>query len=184
MIIMQAQGVGRTFNGSDLFTGINLEVQTGARIGLVGPNGIGKTTLLEILAGLNPPDYGQVTLAHDISIGYQAQDSGLDSERGIFDELLTVFAPLIAMEKRMHALEAQIADPALAKDQVAFDQTMKQYDQLQHDFQEQNGYGYRAEIRGILHGFNSGKHLGHEGRYPIRRRARPPGPGQTAAGKA
>lgn len=154
MIIMQAQGVGRTFNGSDLFTGINLEVQTGARIGLVGPNGIGKTTLLEILAGLNPPDYGQVTLAHDISIGYQAQDSGLDSERGIFDELLTVFAPLIAMEKRMHALEAQIADPALAKDQVAFDQTMKQYDQLQHDFQEQNGYGYRAEIRGILHGFN------------------------------
>ena len=126
MIIMQAQGVGRTFNGNDLFTGINLEVQTGARIGLVGPNGVGKTTLLEILAGLNPPDDGQVTLAHDVSIGYQAQDSGLDSDRGIFDEMLTVFTPLIKMEQRMHELEAKIADPALAKNQAAFDQTMAQ----------------------------------------------------------
>lgn len=153
MIIMQAQGVGRTFNGNDLFTGINLEVQTGARIGLVGPNGVGKTTLLEILAGLNPPDDGQVTLAHDVSIGYQAQDSGLDSDRGIFDEMLTVFTPLIKMEQRMHELEAKIADPALAKDQATFDQTMAQYDQIQHDFQAANGYGYRAEIRGVLHGF-------------------------------
>lgn len=153
MIIMQAQGVGRTFNGNDLFTGINLEVQTGARIGLVGPNGVGKTTLLEILAGLNPPDDGQVTLAHDVSIGYQAQDSGLDSDRGIFDEMLTVFTPLIKMEQRMHELEAKIADPSLAKDQAAFDQTMAQYDQIQHDFQAANGYGYRAEIRGVLHGF-------------------------------
>lgn len=153
MIIMQAQQVGRSFDGSDLFTGINLEVQTGGRVGLVGPNGIGKTTLLEILAGLNPPDYGQVTTTKNMSIGYLAQDSGLDSHRTIFAEMLTIFAPLIAMEKRMHALEAQIADPKLAQDADAYAQTMAQYDQIQHDFQDQNGYGYQAEIRSVLHGF-------------------------------
>ncbi len=153
MIIMQAQQVGRTFDGTDLFTGINLEVQTGARVGLVGPNGIGKTTLLEILAGINPPDYGQVTVSKNVSIGYLAQDSGLDSHRTIFAEMLTIFEPLIAMEKRMHALEAEIADPALAADQEAYAQVMSQYDQIQHDFQAQNGYGYQAEIRSVLHGF-------------------------------
>ncbi|WP_461214373.1 ABC-F family ATP-binding cassette domain-containing protein [Lacticaseibacillus sp. GG6-2] len=153
MIIMQAQQVGRTFDGTDLFTGINLEVQTGARVGLVGPNGIGKTTLLEILAGINPPDYGQVTTSKNVSIGYLAQDSGLDSSRTIFAEMLTIFEPLIAMEKRMHDLEAQIADPALAADKDAYAQVMSQYDQIQHDFQAQNGYGYQAEIRSVLHGF-------------------------------
>lgn len=153
MIIMQAQQVGRTFDGNDLFTGINLEIQTGSRVGLVGPNGIGKTTLLEILAGINPPDYGQVTTSKNISIGYLAQDSGLDSNRTIFAEMLTIFEPLIAMEKRMHALEAQIADPDLAQDPEQYEQVMRQYDQIQHDFQAQNGYGYHAEIRSVLHGF-------------------------------
>lgn len=153
VIIMQAQQVGRTFDGNDLFTGINLEVQTGSRVGLVGPNGIGKTTLLEILAGINPPDYGQVTTSKNMSIGYLAQDSGLDSNRTIFAEMLTIFEPLIAMEKHMHDLEAQIADPKLAEDQQQYDQVMRQYDQIQHDFQAQNGYGYQAEIRSVLHGF-------------------------------
>ncbi|WP_125705277.1 ABC-F family ATP-binding cassette domain-containing protein [Lacticaseibacillus daqingensis] len=153
MIIMQAQGVGRSFDGNDLFTNISLEVQTNSRIGLVGPNGIGKTTLLEILAGLNPPDGGQVTTGKNMSVGYLAQDSGLDSSRTIFAEMLTIFDDLIAMEARMHALEAQIADPALANDPAQFEQVMHQYDQLQHDFEANNGYGYRAEIRGVLTGF-------------------------------
>lgn len=153
MIIMQAQQVSRTFSGNDLFTGINLEVQTGARVGLVGPNGIGKTTLLEILAGLNPPDHGQVTISKNVSIGYLAQDSGLDSSRTIFAEMLTIFDGLIAMEQRMHALEAQIADPKTAADPEHYQQVLAQYDQIQHDFQAQNGYGYQAEIRSVLHGF-------------------------------
>ncbi|WP_461225780.1 ABC-F family ATP-binding cassette domain-containing protein [Lacticaseibacillus suihuaensis] len=154
MIIMQAQGVGRTFDGNDLFTGITLEVQTNSRIGLVGPNGIGKTTLLRILAGLDPADGGLVTTGKNMSIGYLAQDSGLDSSRNIFDEMLTIFAKQIAQEQRMHELEAAIADPKLAENQADYDAVLKQYDQLQHDFEAANGYGYRAEIRGVLTGFN------------------------------
>lgn len=154
---MQAQQVGRTFDGNDLFQNINLEIQTNARIGLVGPNGIGKTTLLEILTGINPPDSGQVTTTKNMSFGYLAQDSGLDSNRTIFAEMLTVFAKQIAMEKLMHELEDQIADPTLAQDQAKYDQVMQQYDQLQHDFADQNGYDYRAEIRSVLHGFQFGE---------------------------
>ncbi|KRK70361.1 ABC-F family ATP-binding cassette domain-containing protein [Lacticaseibacillus nasuensis] len=147
MIILQAQGVARSFNGLDLFTGINLAVQTGARVGLVGPNGIGKTTLLEILAGINPPDAGHVTTSKNLSLGYLAQDSGLTGDNTVFNEMLTVFAPVMALETRMHDLEKQLTHDASAA-------VLAQYDQVQHDFTEQNGYGYRAEIRGVLHGFH------------------------------
>jgi len=149
VIILQAQQVSRSFDGHELFSRVNLEVQDHSRIGLVGPNGIGKTSLLEILAGVNPPDSGQVTMSKSATLGYLAQDSGLDSSRSIFDEMLTVFEPLMAMETRMHELEAAIADPNTPD----LDGVMKQYDQLQHDFTEQNGYGYQAEIRNVLHGF-------------------------------
>ena len=157
MIILQAQQVGRSFNGNELFANVNLEIQNGARIGLVGPNGIGKTTLLEILTGIAPPDAGQVTTMKNLSIGYLAQNSGLDSDKTIFKEMLTVFAPLQAMARQIHDLEVKLGDPQLIADKEAFAATMKQYDQLQHDFNEQNGYGYEAEIRSVLHGFQFGE---------------------------
>ena len=156
MIILQAQQVGRSFNGNELFANVNLEIQNGARIGLVGPNGIGKTTLLEILTGIAPPDAGQVTTMKNLSIGYLAQNSGLDSDKTIFKEMLTVFAPLQAMARQIHDLEVKLGDPQLIADKEAFAATMK-YDQLQHDFNVQNGYGYEAEIRSVLHVFQFGE---------------------------
>ena len=83
MILLQAQDIGRAFDGIDLFTHINLQVQDGDRVALVGPNGIGKTTLLQILRGVAEPDYGNMTYKKGISIGYQAQNAGLDSDKEI-----------------------------------------------------------------------------------------------------
>ncbi|WP_056969595.1 ABC-F family ATP-binding cassette domain-containing protein [Lacticaseibacillus thailandensis] len=154
MILLQAQGVGRSFDGIDLFTNVNLQIQDNSRVGLVGPNGIGKTTLLEIIAGIATPDYGAVTTRKNLSIGYLAQNSGLDSSKEIYAEMLDGFKELRAMEQQMHALEAKIADPATAKDDATYAATLKQYDQLSNDFREQNGYGYEAEIRNVLAGFN------------------------------
>lgn len=159
MIILQAQQVGRSFNGNELFANVNLEIQNGARIGLVGPNGIGKTTLLEILTGIAPPDAGQVTTMKNLSIGYLAQNSGLDSDKTIFKEMLTVFAPLQAMAWQIHDLEVKLGDPQLIADKEAFAATMKQYDQLQHDFNEQNGYGYEAKFVPFYMVFSSAKRL-------------------------
>ncbi|MDN6334475.1 MAG: ABC-F family ATP-binding cassette domain-containing protein, partial [Lacticaseibacillus paracasei] len=111
----------------------------------------------EILTGIAPPDAGQVTTMKNLSIGYLAQNSGLDSDKTIFKEMLTVFAPLQAMARQIHDLEVKLGDPQLIADKEAFAATMKQYDQLQHDFNVQNGYGYEAEIRSVLHGFQFGE---------------------------
>ncbi|WP_125982116.1 ribosomal protection-like ABC-F family protein [Loigolactobacillus iwatensis] len=157
MILLQAQNVARHFGADVLFEHVQLEIQSQARVALVGRNGIGKSTLLKILVGQNPPDVGQVITSKGVTIGYLPQDTGLDSTKTIFDEMLTVFAKLQAMEKRMHTLEQQLGDPKLLADEEAYQATLKSYEQLQHDFSDQNGYGYQAEIRTVLHGFAFGE---------------------------
>ncbi|KRM32492.1 ABC transporter ATP-binding protein [Agrilactobacillus composti DSM 18527 = JCM 14202] len=147
MIILQAQKVAREFSGDYIFNNLNLEIQTGDRAALVGPNGAGKSTLLKILAGINPPDEGQVITPKDMTLGYLAQDTGFTSDRTIYEEMLTVFAPLQKMEQQMRALEAQMGNDSHNQD------LLKQFDQLQITFAEKNGYGYEAEIRSVLHGF-------------------------------
>lgn len=153
MILLQAQHVARHFGADVLFENIYLEVQEHARIGLVGRNGAGKSTLLKIIAGIEQPDEGGISKSKEVSIGYLAQHTGLDSQLTIWEEMLTVFEPVIQLEKKMRHIEESLGDPKLLNDQEAYAATLKQYDQLQHDFKEQNGYGYEAEIRSVLHGF-------------------------------
>ncbi|KRN27433.1 hypothetical protein IV38_GL002085 [Lactobacillus selangorensis] len=153
MILLQAQQVARRFGGDYLFQNAQLEVQNNARVALVGPNGVGKSTFLKIIAGIDPPDEGQVIYGKGVRIAYMAQDSGLDSERTIYDEMLTVFAPLQKLEQHIHDLEQQISAPDANQSSPAYQQLLSQYDQAQHDFSARNGYGYEAEIRSVLHGF-------------------------------
>lgn len=153
MILLQAQDIGRAFDGVDLFTHINLQVQDNSRIALVGPNGIGKSTLIHILTGDAEPDAGHMTYKKNLSIGYLAQNSGLDSENEIYTEMLDGFADLRAMEHQVHALEAKLADPDIMADPQQSQEVLSQYDQLAHDFREQGGYSYEAEIRNVLAGF-------------------------------
>ncbi len=153
VILLQVQQVARHFGGDYLFKNAQLEVQDHARVALVGPNGAGKSTLLKMIAGITTPDDGQIILGKNVQVGYLAQDSGLSSERNIYDEMLTIFEGLRQMEAQMHTLEQAIADPDANRSDEDYQALLKQYDQIQHDFSEANGYGYEAEIRGVLHGF-------------------------------
>ena len=152
MILLQAQHVERRFGADVLFSNVQLEIKDHARIGLVGRNGAGKSTLLKIIAGLNSPDEGSVTMKKDITLSYLAQNSGLHSDNTIWAEMLNVFAEVRALESQMHTLEQQIATDDPTTDE--YTKLLNRYDQLQHDFAANNGYGYEAAIRGILHGFN------------------------------
>ncbi|WP_412988668.1 ABC-F family ATP-binding cassette domain-containing protein [Pediococcus siamensis] len=153
MILLQAQNVSREFSGDPLFSGVTLDIQTQDRIGLVGRNGAGKTTLLKMLIGQTSPDDGQITTKKDLSIGYLAQNQGLDTDKTIWDEMLTVFRAVIKLETEIHELENQLSLPEIIADHDQFEKLSNMYDQKQQAFKMQNGFGYQAEIRGVLHGF-------------------------------
>ena len=107
MIILQASKIERSFAGELLFDNINLQVDEGDRIALVGKNGAGKSTLLKILVGEEEPTSGQINKKRDLSLSYLAQDSRFESENTIYDEMLLVFDSLRQQEKRLRQMELQ-----------------------------------------------------------------------------
>ena len=149
MILLQAQSITKNFGTKKLFSNVSFEVQDNSRIGLVGRNGVGKSTLLKIISDQESYNSGNIALKKDTNIGYLAQDSGLNSDNKIFSEMEQVFEYLKVQEKKMHDLEEKLANP----DTEDYDGILKQYDQLQNKFRQENGYGYQSEIRSVLKGF-------------------------------
>ncbi|MGM0171960.1 ABC transporter ATP-binding protein [Enterococcus sp. AZ140] len=151
MILLQANQIARHFGAEILFENIHLEIQTGARIALVGRNGAGKSTLLKIIAGIEAPDVGNIAKNKTATLGYLAQDTGLDSTETVWNEMLKAFEEVRLMEQRMRDLEVFISEGT--PDTPAYQSFLKEYDKLQHDFSDKNGYSYENEIRSVLHGF-------------------------------
>lgn len=155
MILLQTNDVMRRFGADVLFHNINLQVQDHGRTALVGRNGAGKTTLLKMIAGITQPDEGTISKVKDLTIGYLAQDQGLDSQNNIWAELDLVFAPLHEMEKEIHQLEDQLGDLDPNSDQ--YQQVLNKYDRLQGEYKKRGGFEYESRMRGILHGFGFGE---------------------------
>lgn len=155
MILLQTNDVMRRFGADVLFHNINLQIQDHGRTALVGRNGAGKTTLLKMIAGITQPDEGTISKVKDLTIGYLAQDQGLDSQNNIWAELDLVFAPLHEMEKEIHQLEDQLGD--LDSDSDQYQQVLNKYDRLQDEYKKQGGFEYESRMRGILHGFGFGE---------------------------
>ena len=152
MIILQASNVARRFSGVTFFENISMQIQEKGRVGLVGRNGAGKSTLLKMLIGETQPDEGTVSMKRGIKLAYLAQNSGLDSDLSVYNEMLQAFEPVIALEQKMRTMETKIA-AATEYESDAYMALLSAYDQAQHDFNEMNGYGYEATIRSVLHGF-------------------------------
>lgn len=151
MVLLQAVQISKSFGTHKVFSGLNLTIHEGERAGIVGVNGAGKSTLLKVLTGNLAPDSGEVIKPRDLSLSYLAQDAGLDSEKSIWDEMLTVFAPLIDMEKQLREMERQMS-AASHTDDSAFKQLLADYDNLSALYKIRGGYTYEASIRSVLSG--------------------------------
>lgn len=151
-MLLQTQNVTRRFGGEVLFSGITFEIKDNARIGLVGRNGAGKSTLLKIIGDIEAPDEGQVIKRKDLTIGFLDQHGGLESDRSIWDEMLEIFRPILEIEQRMRDLEQKMAN-SNQMDEHDSESLYKEYNRLQETFDRRNGYGYRSEIKMVLHGF-------------------------------
>lgn len=147
MIIAQGHNLEQQFGANTLFKNVNFSIDSNARIGLVGPNGVGKTTLLKIMTGQQEPTKGEFTINKGIDVGYIAQENALDEQKSIWDEMLSVFISLINKGKQLEQMQTQIAEHPNDND------LLKRYDQQQFDFEQQGGYTYQSDIKSILNGF-------------------------------
>lgn len=151
MIIAQGHELAQSFGGNVLFQNVNFSIDQKARIGLVGPNGVGKTTLLKIMTGQQSPTAGIFSMNKDISCGYIAQENDLNPDNTIFDEMKTVFAALIEQGQQVKSMQQELAD------HPEDDGLLKRYDQLSYDYEQKGGFTYQTDIKTLLNGFKFGE---------------------------
>lgn len=154
MILLQVNQLTKYYGADLILSNIKLEVQSKDRIALVGRNGAGKSTLLKMISGQLSYDGGEIIKPKNLSIGYLAQDTGLESHLSIWDEMMTVFKHLKGKEKRLRELEQKMGDPDYLSDPTEYEKLLKEYDELQVTFKDEGGYQYEADIRTVLHGLN------------------------------
>ncbi|PGX05915.1 ABC transporter ATP-binding protein [Bacillus sp. AFS033286] len=152
LILLQVNGLSKLYGAETILANIKLEVQTKDRIALVGRNGAGKSTLLKIIAGELSHDGGEIIKPKDVSIGYLAQNTGLETSLKIWDEMLTVFTHLQQMETKLRRLEQEMGKEENFSNAATYEKLLADYDQLQLDYKDQGGYQYEADIRAILSG--------------------------------
>ena len=151
MAVLTTSNVGQSFGDYDVFSGVSVSIPRDGKIGLVGPNGVGKTTLLLIMAGRTTPSSGQVHVARGTRIGYLSQESsdafiGQTAAHTVYEEMRAVFAPLHAMEAKLRRMEAEMAESN------ASDELLDEYSQLQVQYEVAGGYDYETRIRMVLTG--------------------------------
>lgn len=150
MIILSAQHIAKSFGVNAVLRDVSLTVQQGDRIGLVGVNGCGKSTLMCILAGLDAQDGGEISLVRGLRVGYLAQQNMVTSGETVWNELQKVYEQVFAMEKKLRELEDEMAHAHT--DAQRFAQLSADYDRLTQRFEEADGYSWKSMVSGVLNG--------------------------------
>ncbi|MFW5748670.1 MAG: ribosomal protection-like ABC-F family protein [Chloroflexota bacterium] len=146
MSILTASNLAKFYGPDEIFSGISVEIPHGARIALVGPNGTGKTTLLNLLTGLDGPSEGTINIAKTARVGFLPQRPEMAGSHTLWQEQLRAFEDLRQMEAELNRLEHAMADPD------EHDAALAAYGPLQEVFELRGGYTYETRIRMVLTG--------------------------------
>jgi ATP-binding cassette subfamily F protein 3 len=147
--ILTFSNLAQSFGAVDIFSGLTGSVANDGKIGLVGPNGVGKTSLLLILAGQTQPTAGSVHIARGRRLGYlpqEAMQAFAEHDNSIYQEMLTVFAGLRAQEARLHELAERMGQESPSEE------LLEQYSAAQEQFELAGGYEYEGRIKYVLIG--------------------------------
>ena len=157
MSLITVSSLSKSFGAEDLFSGVTFSVAKGARLALVGPNGIGKTTLLRILIGQEEPSGGTITRAKNVRMGYLSQEADFELQGVLWDVCLEPFADLIRMQGELEKLEGEMSDPSTSSPPGKRDQALVRYGSVQHEFERRGGYVYQVSIEQVLTGLGFDK---------------------------
>jgi ATP-binding cassette, subfamily F, member 3 len=148
--MIQLSGAGKRYGHKLLFENTDWLITPESRIGLVGANGTGKSTIMKILAGSESLDYGTISRAKGISTGYLPQDGLTMTGRTVFGECMAVFAELHAFEKEMEELTRRMSE--IDHESAEYSNVADRYQKLEHEFTVRDGYTLEAQVGQVLAG--------------------------------
>jgi len=148
MSLLEVRGLSKAYGIQNVFADINFQVRRGEKVGLIGPNGVGKTTLVRCLLGFEKPDSGHVALTPGERIGYVEQDTGL-GDNTLYEELVGAFGDVLGWQQDMRRLEAAIASET---DADKLEKCMKEYAQAVERFERGGGYEVENSVRRVAFG--------------------------------
>jgi len=143
MALITTNSLTKSYGATDIFSNLTLSIEKGSRLGIVGPNGVGKTTLLRILAGDDESSKGTVTRSKGVRSGYLSQEADFKMEGTLWDACHSVFENLIKQQNELHRLEELMATNH---------DVLEEYGKLQQDFERAGGYTYETRIKQVLTG--------------------------------
>ncbi len=149
IIILNCNKINFSFGINKILNNVSFSIKNTDKVGIVGVNGAGKTTLFKIITSEYTPESGEIFTAKDLNLGYLEQNSGLDENNSVLEEVLTVYSHFIDMEARIKELEKCISTE---KNEETLNSYMKEYSRLSEDFSTLGGFEYNSRAKGVLKG--------------------------------
>ena len=137
-------GVSKQYGRQVLFLEASFQIDPGQKVGLVGPNGSGKTTVFRLILGEESPDLGEVSVPRRLSMGYYRQDMGEMSGRSVLDEAIAGSGDLGELHHELEALQHAMADPARAGE---MDAILERFGHVQEAYEQGGGYDLESRAR-------------------------------------
>ena len=153
MLLVNFSKVSKDYGGNAIFDEVDLEIVDGERIGLVGENGGGKSTLMRLIAGTDTPTEGAVTRRRNLTLGLLIQEADpLQGNKSIFEAVAGLSPEMATLSTRLHELETRMSDPKVAEDPEEMGRVLEEYGEVQEKFEGAGGYGLEHMAETVLNG--------------------------------
>lgn len=152
MIVLSCKNISKSYGIDEILKDVTVSVNEGDKVGIIGANGEGKSTLFKILSKQISYDDGEVFIDKNKTLGYLSQHLDLEVDNTIYDEMLTVFSDLIALENKLSDLEVKMNEPYNEENAEYHNKIFKDYNTAQELYSHRGGYTYKGEISRVLKG--------------------------------
>ncbi|WP_294350354.1 ABC-F family ATP-binding cassette domain-containing protein [uncultured Clostridium sp.] len=152
MIVLSCKNISKSYGIDEILKNVTLSINEGDKVGIIGANGEGKSTLFKIISKQLSFDDGEIFIDKNKTIGYLAQHLNLESENTIYEEMLKVFSDLTRLELKISTLEVKMNEPYDENNAEYHNKLIKDYTTAQELYENRGGYTYKAEINRVLKG--------------------------------